>query len=336
MGADRRGAWPLVVGLFVLAPICAEYLAAYDDSTGDLPRLLGGLLVLGPLYGAPALLIRELCRRTGAGLPGMLLLATACGLFQAGIVDESLFSEDYRAIDAWADFTRPTAVEPLGVSAYTLLTFVGGHVAYSFCAPIVLVESLRSVDDPPARGPWLSRSDVAICAGLWIAAAALVHADHLRTEDSHVSSAELACVAVVIGLLVAATVLVVRAARPGKVDRRVPPAPAVLLVAGGTAATADLAPPTWPGVAIVVAVLLTAGALLVRFARSTGWGRRHALGVAAGFVLARAVTAFTYFPLLGDVPAVLKYGHNLVLLGGMGTIVAVAWTRLARGRERPT
>ena len=41
---------------------------------------------------APALLIREVARRRGLGWPGILLLAAAFGVVQAGLVDQSMFS----------------------------------------------------------------------------------------------------------------------------------------------------------------------------------------------------------------------------------------------------
>ena len=47
----RTTKWAAVVCLLVLAPVCAEYLAAYDDSTGDPGDLLLGLAFLVPLYG---------------------------------------------------------------------------------------------------------------------------------------------------------------------------------------------------------------------------------------------------------------------------------------------
>jgi hypothetical protein len=50
-----RGQWGQVALLLVLAPVCAEYLGAYDDSTGDPLALAAGLLIFSPLYGAPAL-----------------------------------------------------------------------------------------------------------------------------------------------------------------------------------------------------------------------------------------------------------------------------------------
>ena len=65
-------------------PVCAEYLWGYDDSTGHPGTLIGNLIVFSPLYGAPALLIREAARRRGLGWPGILLLAAAFGVVEAG------------------------------------------------------------------------------------------------------------------------------------------------------------------------------------------------------------------------------------------------------------
>ena len=70
-----RTAWLPALGLFVLAPVCAEYLWGYDNSTGHPATLVGNLIVFSPLYGAPALLIREAARRFGLGWPGLLLMA---------------------------------------------------------------------------------------------------------------------------------------------------------------------------------------------------------------------------------------------------------------------
>src|SRR5262245_5618112 len=72
--------------LFFFAPVSAEYLIGYDDIIGDAAALIFGLLILGPLYGAPAVLIRETSRRAGRGWPSMLLLALAFGLVQAGLI----------------------------------------------------------------------------------------------------------------------------------------------------------------------------------------------------------------------------------------------------------
>lgn len=89
--APRRVRWTLAIGLMILSPLCAEYLSGYDDSTGDPWALLGGLFIFIPLYGAPALVIRELARRNGIRWPGVLAMATAAGVAQAGIIDQSKF-----------------------------------------------------------------------------------------------------------------------------------------------------------------------------------------------------------------------------------------------------
>ena len=55
----KRGIWP-ALGLVFVAPLVAEFLL------GNLPiKLLPALIVLAPMYGGGALLIRESVRRTG-------------------------------------------------------------------------------------------------------------------------------------------------------------------------------------------------------------------------------------------------------------------------------
>ena len=131
-----------VVALFFFAPISAEYLLGYDDLIGRPLELLFGLLIFGPLYGAPAVLIREAARRTGRGWPTILLLSFAAGLVQAGLIDQSLFNPSYRDIPYWDDLLLPTYLPGLGFSAYMLLGFLGGHMIQSFAAPIAVIESL--------------------------------------------------------------------------------------------------------------------------------------------------------------------------------------------------
>lgn len=65
------------VFLLFFAPITAEYLIGYDDTIGHPEELIFGLLIFGPLYGAPAVLIREFTRRAVQNWPTILLLALA-------------------------------------------------------------------------------------------------------------------------------------------------------------------------------------------------------------------------------------------------------------------
>lgn len=83
-----------VVGLFVLAPFVGEYLLG----NLTISALALGLL-LAPLYGCGAILVRELARRYGGGWPTMALLACAYALIEEGPVDQLLWNDSYAGAD---------------------------------------------------------------------------------------------------------------------------------------------------------------------------------------------------------------------------------------------
>ncbi|MFI7625915.1 hypothetical protein [Microbispora rosea] len=306
----------MAAGLLVLAPMCAEYVTGYDDSTGDPLALAAGLLIFGPLYGAPALLIRETARRLGMSWPGILALAAAFGVLQAGVVDQSMFSEGYRDIPYWEEMVRPTYVAPLGLAAHTTLSFVAGHAVWSFGVPIALTEGLNP---RLSRTPWLRTPGLVTAAALYLAAAALVLRDHLRTEDEHAAAAQIG------GSLAAVALLVLFAlsrrsrdpvVRNGVVRDGAAPRP-IAVAAGGLVAglVFDFLPSTWAGVAAGLTVIALCGAAAVRLARSPEWTIRHAAALAAGALTARAAVGFFAVP-LGEVPTVAKYAHNVAFVAG--------------------
>ena len=100
MGYGRR--W----GCIFVAPLVAEFLL------GDLPiKLLPALIVLAPMYGGGALLIRETVRRTGRGWPSILLLGMAYAIFEEAFTTQSLFNPNYLRLnlgsaDAGVSFLR--------------------------------------------------------------------------------------------------------------------------------------------------------------------------------------------------------------------------------------
>ena len=122
-----------------------------------------------------------------------------------------------------------------------VLAFVGGHVAYSFAAPIALVEALA----PDRRTePWLGVGGLVVAGLAYAAAAALVLVDHLRTEASHASGAQVA------GCLVVAAVLIAwglrrRASPPLDQGRRAPRPITTGVVAFVVASVQAVAPETW-------------------------------------------------------------------------------------------
>lgn len=313
----------------VLSAVCAEDLAAYDDTTGHPLRLLAGILVFAPLYGGPALLIREVARRSGRGWTTMLLLAAAFGLLEAGIVDQSLFSESYRNIPSWSDGLRPTYIGPLGVSAYYAHSFVLGHVIFSFCAPIALVEAMRP---KTALSPWLGPWGTAVVVLLYLAAAALVLGDHLANESSHASVSEIVATFAVAGsLAVLAFTVKPPAARCLSEPASSPRRARTVFLAGFVGVTLyGVAPQTWLGVAMAAVAVAAGVALLVRESRRPGWGVTHTAALAAGAIVSRAVLAFSYYPVIGDISAARKYVHNVAMLLVAAGISAYAIKR-ARG-----
>jgi hypothetical protein len=318
--------WPWALALLVLSPVCAEYLWGYDDTTGDALVLLGGLLIFSPLYGAPALLIREAAVRLGLGWPGILLLAAAAGLIEAGIVDQSMFSINYRDIPYWDDITVPTAIEPLGISVYTALTFVGGHVVLSFGAPIALVQGLSG---DAARRPWLGRVGLVVTAACYLAACALVLGDHLNSEADHASATQLVVTSVVVMLLIAMAVAT-RRLRRGRIPGE---APALWLVGLGVLAVASsytFLPPSAAGTAALELIAVATTVVLIGLSLQRGWTGAHTAAAAGGALVAAGLGAFLTDP-LGDVAAVAKYAHNVILVA-----LVAGLTVWAMKRTRPT
>lgn len=307
------------VFLFLFAPVSAEYLIGYDDIIGDPAVLIFGLLIFGPLYGAPAVLIRETTRRAGRGWPSMLLLGLAFGLVQAGLIDQSLFNPAYRAIPYWDNLREPTFIPAIGVSAFMVLQFLGGHVLGSIAAPIALTEALF-----PARRtrPWLGPVGLAVVALLWLVAAVFVLLDTLANETFTASPVQLVTTTIIVLVLVAlAFRLPPTAQRPVASDAVLTPlvvGTLSLVLLGVRPLLAALSPvgpeftgwlPTGVAFGAVVVWLVLVG----RWSRRRGWGGLHVLAAAAGSLLGVAGAAFIVEP-LGDVPATAKYITNAVLL----------------------
>src|SRR5262249_3412316 len=131
------------IALYFLSPLVAEFLL------GDFPvTLLPLVLLLGPMYGGGALLIRETVRRTGRGWPSMVLLALAYGIVEEAVTTESLFDPDY----AHAHLLDRGFVPALGIAVPWTIFVLTLHMVWSISTPIALAEGLV-----PSRRttPWL-------------------------------------------------------------------------------------------------------------------------------------------------------------------------------------
>lgn len=208
-----------VLLVLCLAPVTAEYLIGYDDTLTNPVALVFGILFLGPLYGAPAVLIREVVRRRHLGWPSILLLATAFGLIEAGLIDQSMFDPNYRDIPYWQSLREPTYLPWAGTSGYMALTFIAGHVFGSIAVPIAAAESWW----PQRRTePWLGRIGITIIAGLWSSGAWFVLQDHLSSTAFRISPGQLVGTSCAVAVLI--VLALTRSTRPPLPSRRSAPA----------------------------------------------------------------------------------------------------------------
>ncbi|MEV4689619.1 hypothetical protein AB0K27_00630 [Micromonospora echinospora] len=336
------------IALLLLAPWTAECSWGGFTLTG-MPFVV---LLLAPMYGGAALLIRETARRLGLGWPGIALLAAAFGVVQAGLVDQSLFNPGFLDDTEFAD-TRAAAeaslVPGLGFSARQAVDYVGNHVVLTICAPIALVESYLGAGR--RTRPWLGRPGLTVAALLWLGGSLLVFADDGGRKNFLASPTQLAFATGVALALITAALLRRRHAGPSPVAPTPGPTlagpphagrphaeagpprpvwPALVVVVAYRGSTVA---PGWPGVTLALALATVAAVLLTRWSRRPCWEQPHVLATgAAGLVVAAALayTVPTYAPaspaaaLVGDVAISVIV---LLLVGG-------AWWRVSRSAAR--
>ncbi|MBO9556215.1 hypothetical protein [Cellulomonas sp.] len=310
-GPSRTRGRLLALLLLVVAPVCAEYLTAYDpEVTGQAAALVGGLVVLAPLYGAPAIVIREVAARTGMHWTGILALAGAFGVVQAGVVDQSLFALHYLGYASWEHDLAPTLIAPLGVAGSFALNFLLGHVVWSISAPIALVEAF---DRRSGRQPWVGRPGIVVLVALWALASVLVWSDIRADGSDQASAPQIGAALAVAAALVVVACTFGRRRLPPPTRGRVPPPGAVLAVVLVAAYAYQAIPATWLGVALGIAIVLVVCVFVTRWSRAASWGPRHVAAVAGGAVVARALVGFA--SVASTVPQPPGgYAQNVVLL----------------------
>lgn len=319
-----------VLLVLLMAPVTAEYLIGYDDYLTDPAALVFGVVFFAPLYGAPAVLIREIARRRGLGWPTILLLAAAFGLIEAGLIDQSLFDPDYRHIPYWDVLREPTFVPWLGTSAYMALLFVSGHVFGSIAAPIALAESWW----PERRHqPWLGIPGLVVITCLWGLAGAFILADQLGSTPFRISPGQLVGTTVVVVALVA--IALTRRRTPTRTPGA-PPRPWVVALATALLLTVRSITTTgWVGTLAAAAAIGVWLWLVGRWSRRAGWTGVHVVAVVVGDLISIGGPAFFTTP-LGDLDQTAKLVANVSLLLLVLVVAAVGGRReaaYARGRR---
>jgi hypothetical protein len=278
-----------VLVLLVLAPAVAEFLI------GNVPATVPMHLALDVgLYGAGAVLVRELARRRGLGWPAILLLGAGFAVVLEGLLLETIFNPDFPVRGGRA----------LGVNWIYAEWAVGYHAVWSIVIPILLTELLF-----PGRRtePWLGDRELA-AVGSVLVVACLAMALRFRFDfASYTASGTQLAAAAAVALALAALGLVWRAptsrVTPGSPARRAPSFWPLRLMAGFAGVVwfgFDLYGAVGRG--IPAPVVMLAGALLAGLmtfllerwsAAERVWGGAHQLALVAG-----ALTASLLFGLL--------------------------------------
>src|SRR5208282_4410800 len=172
----RRRVAP-ALGLFFIAPLVAEFLL------GDLPlNLLPALVVLAPLYGGGALLIREVVRRTGRGWPSIFVLAFAYSILEEAFTTQTLFNPNYLHLNL--HLLAPAYIPALGIGAWWTVFVLTLHTVWSISVSIGLTEALFP---DRATTPWLGNLGLTVTTIFFVLGAAASTLLEIK-QDHYISS----------------------------------------------------------------------------------------------------------------------------------------------------
>ncbi|MFE4023573.1 hypothetical protein ACFXPZ_40320 [Streptomyces sp. NPDC059101] len=320
----------LAFALVVLAPLVGEYLLGNQPITA-----LPAVLMLAPMYGCGALLIREGARRAGCGWPTMLLLAAAYALLEEGPIDQMLWNPRYGGVDmglAYAD----THVPWIGTSVSLLQDVLSMHTVWSICVPIALVE-MFSAD---RTRPWLGRPGLALTSVVFVAGSAFLAVVQYQSGKFMASTAQFAGATAAIVALITAAFTVGRHRLPPRNAATPAPLPVgtVAFAAGSLYWAHDTLLPdsASPWLPVALWCVLAAGitGLCARWSRSPGWGPHHRLALTAGALLTYVWLGFTHAREM-DVPYGTALVGNVVFSVAALGLLGAAMVRLRRQTPVP-
>ncbi len=309
--ARRRGIWP-AVGLIFVAPLVAEFLL------GNLPiKLLPALIVLAPMYGGGALLIRETVRRTGRGWPSILLLGMAYGIFEEAFTTQSLFNPNYLKLNL--GLLTPAYILSLGIGAWWTLWMLMVHGIWSISTPIALVEAC--VPDR-ARAPWLGRVGLVVVAIVFLSGAVATTLMGYKQDHYLASNAQFAWAAVVVVTLIALALVFPKRQKVEGAGAAASAWPVgAVALAFGSAALFVQKDWGWGAVAALLAIDAVMLVLVSLWSSRSGWGLKHQLALGAGAALAYGWHAFLQHPAVGGLDPSGRVGNAIFLAGA----IAVVW-----------
>jgi hypothetical protein len=317
---------PAAITLIFVAPLVAEYLL------GDLSiRLLAALIVLAPMYGGGALLIRELVRRTGRGWPSILLLGAAYALIEEAFTTQSLFNPDY--LHLHLHFLAHAWIPFLHIGAWWTLFMLNLHTFWSISVSIALVEALF-----PSRAeqPWLGRIGDSVVAVLFLAGCIMGTVLGLKQNHFVAPAWQFLSAALVILLLIAVAFRL-KPAEPGT-DPGFVPSPwftgTVTFILGFGVLIIPFVF-NWGAVALMLAIDIFFLASVFVLSRHAAWTPLHILSLAAGGALAYGTHAFLQPPVAGGSNLVVARIGNVIFLAAAVAVIVAGARRTARFVSNP-
>jgi hypothetical protein len=307
------------IGLFFVAPLVAEYLL------GDIPiKMLGALVILAPMYGGGALLIREVVRRTGRGWPTIFVLAFAYAVFEEAFTTQTLFNPDYLHLNM--HLLQPAYIPALGIGAWWTIFVLTLHTVWSISVSIGLVEAL--VPDR-ATAPWLGGIGLTVIGILFVLAAIASTRFEIKQDHFVASKAQFAWSAVVcVVAILAAFRLPVRAPHCTSGET---PSPWLVGAAALVASSIFMVVPPawgWRAVGVYVFLDLTVIVTVSVFSHREGWNAQHRLALAGGAALAYAWHAFIQQPAVGKGLTGVRIG-NAIFAAALIILLVIAVRRIA-------
>jgi hypothetical protein len=306
------------ITLFFVAPFVAEYLL------GDLSlKLLPALILMAPMYGGGALLIREQVRRKGRGWPTILCLGTAYALLEEGLVTQSLFNPDYLRLHG--HFLEPAHIAALGVGGWWTMLMLNVHAFWSIGVSIALVEGLWPELE---REPWLGNVRYTVVGIVFLIG--LVANTLIGFKQNHFWASP---VQLGVDALLCVLLIVLAFAVPAGMARRAGSVPSPWLTGVATLALGlllEFIPMRWGWGAVGAMAAVDAVFLLMAFllSRRASWTLLHTLSLGAGGALAYGLHAFWQRAFGGG--WVLSRVGNVIFLLIAIVLVAVGTKRTAR------
>jgi hypothetical protein len=318
-------AWRPALLLFFLSPLVGEFLLGNLSITW-----LWVLIILAPMYGGGALLIRETARRLGLSWPGILALSLGYALIEEAFVTQSLFNPNYLGFRL-LDYGY---IPELGIGAWWTVFVLTIHVIWSIVTPIVLVEALAG---DKRRVPWLGPAGLVIVALIFLLGC--FGSAAVSEEQFRASNAQFIASGIVLILVLTISVFLKQKTSSGKAqsmpesgqDNPVAVG-AIAFLAGSMfmvlAIHQDKIPATL-NVVGMLSLMAVGGFLFLRWSQNMAWTPRHELAIAGGFLFTYAWYGFVQVPSVGELSPTVDAIGNAIFAAAAIVLFVFAWKRVS-------